>query len=94
MRCPAGLTGLTVAPVLHRRHLMEPLAGASCFPGGCRMIAFDRPPFGLTERPLQWEGGDANNPYTPEVWFYLMLPSASPTYFEARNQHPLSWWWF
>jgi pimeloyl-ACP methyl ester carboxylesterase len=29
-----------------------------------RVIAFDRPAFGLTERPLEWEG---QNPYSPEA---------------------------
>jgi hypothetical protein len=28
----------------------------------CRVIAFDRPPFGLSERPLEW-GADQDNPY-------------------------------
>jgi hypothetical protein len=46
---------------------MGPLSMADRFPEGCRVIAFDRPPFGLTERPLQWPGGDAMSPYTSEV---------------------------
>jgi alpha-beta hydrolase superfamily lysophospholipase len=29
-----------------------------------RVVAFDRPAFGLTDRPLQWEG---QNPYRPEA---------------------------
>ena len=52
---------------MHRRHVMEPLCRARASPEGCRVIAFDRPPFGLTERPLQWAGGEANNPYTAQV---------------------------
>lgn len=32
----------------------------------CRVIAFDRPPFGLTERPLNWERQVGYNPYTGE----------------------------
>ena len=31
---------------------------------GCRIIAFDRPPFGLSERPLEWE--DGHEPYSVE----------------------------
>ena len=50
-----------------RRKVMQPLSGADAFKQGCRVIAFDRPPFGLTERPLQWSGGDAMSPYTSEV---------------------------
>ncbi len=43
---------------------MDPVSRAA---GGCRVIAFDRPPFGLTERPLSWSGGDANSPYSAQV---------------------------
>lgn len=43
---------------------MDPVSKAA---GGCRVIAFDRPPFGLTERPLSWTGGDANSPYSAQV---------------------------
>ena len=46
---------------------MEPLSRACASAGGCRVIAFDRPPFGLTERPLSWEGGDAQSPYSTQV---------------------------
>jgi pimeloyl-ACP methyl ester carboxylesterase len=35
-----------------------------------KVIAFDRPAFGLTERPLSWEG---QNPYTPEAQVALVL---------------------
>ena len=31
---------------------------------GRMVVAFDRPPFGLTERPLSWEGGSDADPYT------------------------------
>jgi len=34
------------------------------------VIAFDRPAFGLTERPLTWEG---TNPYSPEAQVALVL---------------------
>lgn len=35
------------------------------------VIAFDRPAFGLTERPLEWEEG--NNPYGPEAQVELTI---------------------
>jgi pimeloyl-ACP methyl ester carboxylesterase len=35
-----------------------------------RVIAYDRPAFGLTERPLQWEG---QNPYGPEAQEDLLI---------------------
>lgn len=43
------------------REVMDPLAG-----DGRRVVAFDRPAFGLTERPLPgaWQG---DNPYSPEA---------------------------
>ena len=34
------------------------------------VIAFDRPAFGLTERPLEWEG---QNPYSPEAQVELVI---------------------
>lgn len=34
------------------------------------VIAFDRPAFGLTERPLSWEG---DNPYSPEAQVALVI---------------------
>uniref|UniRef100_A0A1D1XUG3 Epoxide hydrolase 3 n=1 Tax=Anthurium amnicola TaxID=1678845 RepID=A0A1D1XUG3_9ARAE len=43
-----------------RLHL-QPLANAT----GCHVIAYDRPTFGFTERPTQWEEG--KNPYTQEA---------------------------
>lgn len=39
------------------REVREPLAKLA---GGTRVIAYDRPAFGLTERPLDWQGA---NPY-------------------------------
>ncbi|CAL8466073.1 g5609 [Coccomyxa elongata] len=45
------------------RTVMDPVSRAA---GSCRVIAFDRPPFGLTERPLTWTGGDANSPYSAQ----------------------------
>ena len=44
--------------------VMEPLSQ----PG--TVIAFDRPAFGLTERPLSWEG---QNPYSPETQVALVI---------------------
>lgn len=35
-----------------------------------RVIAFDRPAFGLTERPLDWQG---ENPYSPESQIKLVI---------------------
>ena len=49
-----------------RRDVLQPLSeqGGS---QGCRVIAFDRPPYGLSERPLTWPAGPEGNPYTSEV---------------------------
>jgi pimeloyl-ACP methyl ester carboxylesterase len=44
--------------------VMEPLSQQGT------VIAFDRPGFGLTERPLEWEG---QNPYSPEAQVELAL---------------------
>jgi pimeloyl-ACP methyl ester carboxylesterase len=41
---------------------LEEAAGESA-----RVIAFDRPPFGLSERPLNWQGSEEDNPYTSSV---------------------------
>lgn len=46
------------------REVMEPLAEMGT------VIAYDRPAFGLTERPLAWEGA---NPYTQESNIELLL---------------------
>lgn len=35
-----------------------------------KVIAFDRPAFGLTERPLEWQG---QNPYSPEAQVALVI---------------------
>ena len=32
----------------------------------CRIVAYDRPPFGLSSRPLKWRKEEAN-PYTLEA---------------------------
>lgn len=56
-----GLNGST----FNWRATMQPLADAT----GCRVLAFDRPPYGLAERPLSWgAAGQALqfNPYTTE----------------------------
>lgn len=47
-----------------RRDVVGPLADHG---EGCRVIAFDRPPYGLSERPLTWPEGPEGNPYTSEV---------------------------
>lgn len=44
--------------------VMEPLSQSGM------VIAFDRPAFGLTERPLSWEG---ENPYSPEAQVALVI---------------------
>lgn len=46
---------------------MEELARIGVSAEGCRVIAFDRPPFGLSQRPLSWQGEGDLNPYTVEV---------------------------
>lgn len=46
------------------REVMEPLAAYG------RVVAFDRPAFGLTERPLTWEG---DNPYAPAAQVALAI---------------------
>lgn len=61
---------------------MGPLSQADISPEGCRVIALDRPPFGLTERPLQWPGGDAMSPYTSEVC--LTPLSITPRFNQCR----------
>ncbi len=52
-------------PCMCRRTSLEPLANAT--EDGVRVIAIDRPPFGLSQRPRTWEGGDQGSPYTNEV---------------------------
>lgn len=43
---------------------------------GCRVIAVDRPPFGLSQRPLQWQqDGADSNPYTNAVSTLLLYVS-------------------
>jgi pimeloyl-ACP methyl ester carboxylesterase len=44
--------------------VMEPLSQYG------RVIAYDRPAFGLTERPMEWEG---ENPYSPQAQVDLLL---------------------
>lgn len=43
---------------------MEGISDSEPGQPGRTVIAFDRPPFGLTERPLTWEGGADADPYT------------------------------
>lgn len=43
------------------RNSLQPIAQAG--KQGCRVIAVDRPPFGLSQRPLSWNEADGN-PYT------------------------------
>jgi pimeloyl-ACP methyl ester carboxylesterase len=47
------------------REVMEPLGDMGT------VIAYDRPAFGLTERPLTWDEGE--NPYTPEAQVELVV---------------------
>ncbi len=53
------------ASVFSWREVMEPLGELGT------VIAFDRPAFGLTERPLSWEKGA--NPYTPQAQVALVV---------------------
>jgi pimeloyl-ACP methyl ester carboxylesterase len=53
------------ASVFSWRKVMEPLGESGT------VVAFDRPAFGLTERPLSWEQGA--NPYTPEAQVALVV---------------------
>lgn len=53
-----------LASVFSWREVLEPLAQYGT------VIAFDRPAFGLTERPLVWE---QVNPYTPEAQTELVI---------------------
>lgn len=57
-----GLNGSTFS----WRDVVQPLSeqGGS---EGCRVIAFDRPPYGLSERPMTWPEGPEGNPYTSEA---------------------------
>lgn len=70
---------------------MEPLSKACASMGGCRVIAFDRPPFGLTERPLSWEGGDAQSPYSTQVRILLQhiwkLRTINITQYSMQHGH-------
>lgn len=56
-----------------RRDVIRPLSeqGGS---DGCRVIAFDRPPYGLSERPMTWAEGPEGNPYTSEASYFCTLP--------------------
>jgi len=53
------------ASVFSWREMMEPLGELGT------VVAFDRPAFGLTERPLSWQSGA--NPYTPEAQVALVV---------------------
>ena len=53
------------ASVFSWREAMEPLGQLGT------AVAFDRPAFGLTERPLAWEKG--SNPYSPEAQVELVV---------------------
>ena len=46
---------------------------------GCRVISFDRPPYGLSERPLTWPAGPEGNPYTSEVTVQTCTAYVSPS---------------
>lgn len=53
------------ASVFSWREVMEPLGRMGT------VVAFDRPAFGLTERPLSWE--DSQNPYAPQAQVELVV---------------------
>lgn len=53
------------ASVFSWRDVMEPLGKHG------KVVAFDRPAFGLTERPLSWEKG--SNPYAPDAQVDLVV---------------------
>ncbi len=53
------------ASVFSWREMIQPLGALGT------AVAFDRPAFGLTERPLTWEDGE--NPYTPEAQVELVV---------------------
>ena len=53
------------ASVFSWREVIDPLAEIGT------VIAYDRPAFGLTERPLTWEG--EINPYTPEAQVEILI---------------------
>ena len=53
---------------------MEAIAKAG---EGCRVVAVDRPPFGLSERPLSWPEGPGNNPYSNAVSGCTSAPAVS-----------------
>ena len=59
-----------------RRDVIQPLSqqGGS---EGCRVIAFDRPPYGLSERPMTWPEGPEGNPYTSEASSFCAMASSS-----------------
>lgn len=56
---PPKLASASQVPVC-RRDVMQGISEDASLPSGRRVIAFDRPPFGLTERPLQWDTSDWN----------------------------------
>jgi pimeloyl-ACP methyl ester carboxylesterase len=53
------------ASVFSWREVIDPLGAIGT------VVAFDRPAFGLTERPLAWEEG--SNPYTPQAQVALVV---------------------
>lgn len=65
--CPTHSTCTTSLPsrLRRRRLLMDDLAAdVSPSTGGCRVVAYDRPPYGLSQRPLGGWKSDGENPYT------------------------------
>lgn len=66
MRWDAGVNTCVCLPSDRRRLLMDKMAKDVSPSTGCRVIAYDRPPFGLSERPLQWDE-DSIDPYTVEA---------------------------
>lgn len=57
-----------------RRDVIQPLSQHGGIEG-CRVIAFDRPPYGLSERPMTWPEGPEGNPYTSEASLHCAVSS-------------------
>ncbi len=53
------------ASVFSWREVLDPLSELGT------VVAYDRPAFGLTERPLTWEG--ENNPYSPDAQVEILI---------------------
>lgn len=58
--CIHGFNGSTVS---WREVIQQMGETVTSVAGAGAVVAYDRPPFGLSSRPVEWKGGDANNPY-------------------------------